>query len=152
MNITKETIDLIKEYEGLKLQPYICSAGKATIGYGNTYYEDGSPVKISDPPITKQRAEELFLNLLNQFKEKMIKHIIHDLTDHQFGALLSFTYNVGLGNFKKSTLLKKVNKNPDDTSLADEFLKWNKAGGKILNGLKRRRRAEVNLYFKNILC
>jgi lysozyme len=152
MNITKETLDLIKEYEGLKLQPYICSAGKATIGYGNTYYEDGSPVKISDPPITKNQAELLFLTLIDQFKAKITKLIIQDLTDNQFGALLSFAYNVGIGNFRRSTLLKKVNVNPEDPSIADEFLKWNKAGGKILNGLKRRRRAEVNLYFKHILC
>jgi lysozyme len=152
MNITKETLDLIKEYEGLKLQPYICSAGKATIGYGNTYYEDGFPVKISDPPITKNQAELLFLTLIDQFKAKITKLIIQDLTDNQFGALLSFAYNVGIGNFRRSTLLKKVNVNPEDPSIADEFLKWNKAGGKILNGLKRRRRAEVNLYFKHILC
>ena len=70
------------------------------------------------------------------------------ITPNQFGALVSFAYNCGIANLQKSTLLKKVIANHNDATIKDEFLKWNKAGGKVLAGLTRRREAESNLYFK----
>lgn len=148
MKLTEQAIFLIKSFEGLRLKPYLCSAGKPTIGYGNTYYEDGTPVKLSDPEITIQRAEALLINKLKEFENRVKFLLKQDLTDNQFGALVSFAYNVGVGNLKKSTLLKKVNSHPLHKDIRFEFLKWNKAGGVILKGLQRRREAEADLYFK----
>jgi lysozyme len=139
--------DLIKEFEGCKLVAYQCSAGRWTIGYGNTFFEDGTAVKPGDR-ITKERAERLLDIVIKDFSDRIEKTIKTILTDNQKSALLSFTYNVGIANLQKSTLLKKVNFNPNDPTIRLEFMKWNKAGGKVLNGLTRRREAEANLYFK----
>lgn len=139
--------DLIKQFEGCKLVAYKCSAGHWTIGYGNTFFEDGTPVKPGDR-ITQERAEKLLDIIVKDFSDKIEKTIKTILTENQKSALLSFTYNVGIANLQKSTLLKKVNFNPNDPTIRLEFMKWNKAGGKVLNGLTRRREAEANLYFK----
>lgn len=139
--------DLIKKFEGCKLVAYQCSANRWTIGYGNTFFEDGTPVKPGDR-ITQERAEKLLDIIAKDFSDRIEKTIKTILTDNQKSALLSFTYNVGIANLQKSTLLKKVNYNPNDPTIRLEFMKWNKAGGKVLNGLTRRREAEANLYFK----
>ena len=139
--------ELIKQFEGCKLVAYQCSAGRWTIGYGNTFFEDGTPVKPGDR-ITQERAEKLLDIILKDFSDRVEKTIKTILTDNQKSALLSFTYNVGIANLQKSTLLKKVNYNPNDPTIRLEFMKWNKASGKVLNGLTRRREAEANLYFK----
>jgi lysozyme len=139
--------DLIKSFEGCKLIAYQCSAMRWTIGYGNTFFEDGTPVKPGDR-ITQERAEKLLDIIIKDFSDRIEKTIKTILTDNQESALLSFTYNVGIANLQKSTLLKKVNYNPNDPTIRLEFMKWNKAGGKVLNGLTRRREAEANLYFK----
>ncbi len=139
--------DLIKKFEGCKLIAYQCSAMRWTIGYGNTFFEDGTPVKPGDR-ITQERAEKLLDIIIKDFSDRIEKTIKTILTDNQKSALLSFTYNVGIANLQKSTLLKKVNYNPNDPTIRLEFMKWNKAGGKVLNGLTRRREAEANLYFK----
>lgn len=146
MKLNKAGKDLIKSFEGLKLVAYKCSANKDTIGYGNTFYEDGSPVKPGDR-ITKERADSLFELIVSNFTEKVRKEIKTILTDNQFSAIVSLAYNIGIGNLQKSTLLKKVNFNPNDPSIRAEFMKWNKAGGKVLAGLTRRREAEAKLYF-----
>ena len=139
--------NLIKLYEGLKLDSYQCSAGRWTIGYGSTFYEDGSPVKMGDK-ITKERADSLLEKVSDSFAAKVKGLIKSDINENQFSALVSFSFNVGIGNLKSSTLLKKVNANPMDASIRNEFLKWNRASGKVLAGLTRRREAEANLYFK----
>jgi lysozyme len=139
--------DLIKSFEGCKLIAYQCSAMRWTIGYGNTFFEDGTPVKPGDR-ITQERAEKLLDIIIKDFSDRIEKTIKTILTDNQESALLSFTYNVGIANLQKSTLLKKVNYNPNDPTIRLEFMKWNKASGKVLNGLTRRREAEANLYFK----
>ena len=138
--------DLIKSFEGCKLVSYKCSANKDTIGYGNTFYEDGSPV-LPGHRITQEKADELFELIVADFEKIVTRNIKTIITDNQFSALVSFCYNVGEANLKKSTLLKKVNYNPNDPSIKSEFLRWNKAGGKILAGLTRRREAEAKLYF-----
>lgn len=138
---------LIKSFEGCKLTAYKCSAGKDTVGYGNTFYEDGTPVKPGDK-ITQERADSLFELIANDFAKKVDPLVTDKVTPNQFAALVSFAYNAGVGNLKASTLLKKVNANPNDPTIKDEFLKWNKAGGKVLPGLTRRREAEAALYFK----
>jgi lysozyme len=147
MKLNKAGADLIKEFEGCKLKAYQCSAKKWTIGYGNTFYEDGSAV-LPGHAITQQKAEQLFELIANDFAAKVAKLVTAIVTMNQFGALVSFAYNCGIANLQKSTLLKKVNANPNDPSIRGEFAKWNKAGGKVLAGLSRRREAEASLYFK----
>lgn len=147
MKLNKEGKELIKRFEGLKLQGYQCSAMRWTVGYGNTFYEDGSPVKQGDV-ITKERAEKLFDLIISDFCKKVDAQIKTILTENQYSAIVSFAYNVGVNNLAKSTLLKKVNFNPNDPTIRQEFIKWNKAGGKVLAGLTTRRAAEAVLYFK----
>jgi lysozyme len=147
MKLNKEASDLIKSFEGCKLKAYQCSAKKWTIGFGNTYYADGSPV-LPGQAITQEKADQLFELIASEFAAKVAKLVTSNVTDNQFGALVSFAYNCGVVNLQKSTLLKKVNANHNDLSIKAEFAKWNKAGGKVLAGLTRRRAAEANLYFK----
>lgn len=147
MNITKKGIDLMKEFEGLRLEAYQDIVGVWTIGYGNTYYEDGTKVKKGDK-ITKERALDLYTNIMNRFSDQVRNAIVNPdrISDTQFSAMVSLAYNIGIGAFKGSTLLKKVNANPCDPTIPNEFLRWNKAGGKVVNGLTRRRQAEADLY------
>ena len=147
MKLNEAGKTLIKSFEGLKLTAYKCSANKDTIGYGNTFYEDGTPVKPGDK-ITKERAESLFELIAAEFEGKVRPLIKVNLTENQYSALVSFAYNAGVGNLQKSTLLRKVNANPNTRDIRAEFMKWNKAGGKVLAGLTRRRHAEADLYFK----
>lgn len=147
MKLNKAGSDLIKAFEGCKLKAYQCSAKKWTIGYGNTFYEDGSPV-LPGHAITQEKADQLFELIANDFAAKVAKLITSIVTLNQFAALVSFAYNCGVNNLQKSTLLKKVNANPNDPAIRAEFLRWNKAMGKVLLGLTRRREAEANLYFK----
>ena len=138
---------LITKHEGLKLKPYLCPAKIPTIGYGNTYYADGKRVTLLDKDITKQQAFDMFKEIANRFAKRVDALVTSNINQNQFNALVSFAYNVGTGNFSSSTLLKKVNRNPDDLTLKAEFLRWNKAGGKVLNGLTNRRNEEADLYF-----
>ena len=147
MKTSNKGIELIKRYESLSLKPYLCPAKIPTIGYGNTYYEDGTRVKMTDKPITKERAESLFYITLFGFEMAVNKYVYSQINQNQFDALVSFAYNVGVGNFKVSTLLKKVNLNQFDKDIAYQFSRWNKSKGKVLNGLIRRRKEESNLYF-----
>ncbi len=145
--ISKRGVDLIKSFEGLRLKPYLCSAKVPTIGYGNTFYENGSKVTLKDQAITEARATELLEWSLNKFEQYVDSYCIDSINQNQFDALVSFCYNLGPANLKASTLLKKVNKDPNDPTIRAEFMKWNKAGGRALAGLTRRREAEANLYF-----
>lgn len=144
--INKAGKDLIKSYEGLRLTAYKCSANVDTIGYGNTFYEDGTKVKPGDK-ITMDRANKLFDFIIDKFAVKVKELIKKDVTDNQFAALVSFAYNCGTAALAKSTLLRKVNANPNDPTIKDEFMKWTRAGGKRLTGLVRRRASEAKLYF-----
>jgi lysozyme len=146
MQLNDKGKDLIKFYEGCKLVAYKCSAAKDTIGYGNTFFEDGKPVKPGDK-ITQERANELFEIIAKEFADKVAPLVKSSVTPNQFAALTSFAYNAGIGNLKSSTLLKKVNANPNDPTIDLEFKKWDKAGGKVLAGLTKRRAAESKLYF-----
>jgi lysozyme len=148
MKINQLGIDLIKQFEGCKLSPYKCSAGVATIGYGSTFYPNNIRVQMSDKPITKEYAEELLKSNLKVFEDGVSRYVKSKINSNQFSALVSFAFNLGVGNLAKSTLLKLVNKNPSDPAINLEFMKWNKANGKVLAGLTRRRQAESELYFK----
>lgn len=147
--INKATIELVKQFEGLELKAYVDPATgnePITIGYGTTYYPDGTKVKMGDV-CTENQALEYLTSDLNKFAPKVKALITSNVNDNQFGALTSFAYNVGTGNLSSSTLRKKVNANPNDPSISAEFAKWNKANGKVMKGLTRRREAESKLYF-----
>ena len=145
--MTNIGINLIKEFEGFESKSYKCSAGVWTIGYGATYYMDGTPVKEGDT-ITKEEAEKLLDEMSEEkYGVYVDKYVTSDINPYQRDALISFAYNCGNANLKSSTLLKKVNTNPNDKTIRNEFLKWNKSGGKVLAGLTRRREAEADLYF-----
>jgi lysozyme len=146
MVITNKLKQLVKEFEGCKLKAYKCPAGIWTIGYGNTRYEDGLGIREGDE-ITIAKAEMLLEFILIKFIKEVEKMVKSNINQNQKDAITDFAYNCGIGNLNSSTLLKKVNANPNDPTIKDEFLKWNKAKGKVLNGLTKRRQAEANLYF-----
>jgi lysozyme len=139
-------IPIIRKFEGLKLKAYLCPANVWTIGYGNTFYENGSKVQEGDK-ITLERADKLLFFVVQKFEAEVKKLVKSDINENMLGGLTSFAFNVGAGNLAKSTLLKKVNANPNDATIRDEFNRWTKAGGKVLNGLVTRRKAEADLYF-----
>jgi lysozyme len=144
---SEKGIALIKKFEGFLPCPYLCFAGVPTIGYGNTFYEDGRKVTLSDKCISEKKADRLLRVVVQKFENGVNDLLTTEVGPEQFSALVSFSYNVGLGALRRSTLLKKVNANPCDPTIGAEFLKWNKAGGKVLKGLTRRRTEEVELYF-----
>lgn len=139
MKISKRGIDLIKEFEGCKLTTYKCSAGVDTIGYGST----GAHVKPG-MKITQAESEALLIKDLARF-ESGVSRLAKKTTQGQFDALVSFAFNLGLGNLESSTLLKLHNADKY-TEAADQFKRWNKAAGKVLSGLTRRREAERSVY------
>lgn len=150
MKLSVSGLNFIKKWEGLNLSAYLCPASIPTIGWGTTFYEDGKPVKMGDN-IDKKRAEELLMNVLMPF-EKAINNLDVNLRQNQFDALVSFSYNVGLGALKRSTLLKMILNNPDDINIKEQFLRWNKhrKNGKlhVSQGLTNRRAEEANMYMK----
>jgi lysozyme len=138
---------LITKFEGFSATPYLCSANVPTIGYGSTFYIDGFKVTIKDSAISESQALDMFKIIADKFAINVTKLLKKTVTQNQFNSLVSFAYNCGITNFTKSTLLKKVNINPNDLTIRQEFLKWNKAKGKIITGLTRRRNEEANIYF-----
>lgn len=144
--MSPEGIEFLGREEGLRLRPYHDSVGIATIGFGNTYYEDGTRVKITDPAITKERAVKLFKTVLVHYEKAVWSLTRDDITQNQFDALVSITYNIGVTAFKGSTLLKRVNTYMSDALIRDAFLLWRNAGGKPI--LLERRKREAELYLK----
>ena len=147
---SKNCLDLIKSFEGCNLKAYKDPASGGlpiTIGYGSTYRADGTKFKIGDT-ITQAQADSILQYVATQ-KAKAVANLLAGtlLTQNQFDAVLDFAYNLGSGAFASSTLLKKIKANPNDPSISLEFLKWNKGGGIIMDGLTRRRAAESKLYF-----
>ena len=139
MKISPAGVELIKHFEGCELDAYRCSAGVLTIGYGHT-----GDVKESDK-IDQAMAELMLLRDLKRFEVGVSNYLKAHVTQNQFDALVSLAFNVGLGNFSTSTLLRMINAGSADAA-ADQFLRWNRAGGKILPGLTRRRVAERQHY------
>ena len=137
MKTSKRGLEVIKKHEGFRGKPYLCPAGVPTIGYGNTFYPDGVKVTMQDKPLSKDMADLLLALVVKDFEVGVNKYVQSNINQNQFDALVSFAYNLGLGALKKSTLLKKVNANPCDATIVNEFMKWNKAGGKVLNGLNK---------------
>lgn len=144
MKTSQKGISLILSFEGFSAQPYLDSAGIPTIGYGNTYYPDGKKVTLKDPAITREKAAELFSSVLPVYEKIVSRKIKVDLTQNQFDALVSHTYNTG----GSDTLFSLINKKADAEAIRNWFTsRYITAGGKILNGLIRRRKAEADLFF-----
>ncbi|EFE7260132.1 TPA: lysozyme [Enterobacter roggenkampii] len=144
MQISDKGIALIKQFEGCKLTAYQDSVGVWTIGYGWTQPVDGKPIHAG-MVIKQETAERLLKTGLVSYESDVSRLVKVGLTQGQFDALVSFTYNLGARSLSTSTLLRKLNAG-DYAGAADEFLRWNKAGGKVLNGLTRRREAERALF------
>ena len=144
MQTSDKGIALIKQFEGCKLTAYQDSVGVWTIGYGWTKPVDGKPIRAG-MTIKQETAERLLKTGLVSYENDVSRLVKVNLTQGQFDALVSFTYNLGVRSLSTSTLLRKLNAG-DYAGAADEFLRWNKAGGKVLNGLTRRREAERALF------
>jgi lysozyme len=143
MKTGNKGIALIKKWEGCKLDAYVCEAGKNTIGFGNTFYENNKAVKLGDK-ITKERAEELLMNLLPKYEDVVNKKVSVPLTQNQFDALISHTWNSGGSN----TLFTLVNNKAPKEEIRTWFeTKYIKGGGKVLQGLVKRRKEEADLFF-----
>lgn len=139
--------ELIKRFEGLRLTPYLCLAGVPTIGYGSTYYEDGTPVTLHDPAITADRANALLEYTVNKIYAPAVAQLCPNAdTKGRIEALIDFTYNLGAGQLRGSTLRKCIARG-EWQRVPDELRKWNKGGGKVLKGLTLRREAESILIF-----
>jgi lysozyme len=153
--VSNKGYDLIKSFEGLALKPYLCPAGKPTIGYGMTFYPNGKKVTLKDTPLTEKQASDMLKQIADKFARDVDSLVKSNIDQNQFDALVSFAYNVGTDidadtiaeGLGDSTLLKKVNKNPLDKTILDEFLKWDKSAGKVSGGLLKRRKKESELYF-----
>ncbi|WP_420170204.1 lysozyme [Enterobacter intestinihominis] len=144
MQTSEKGIALIKLFEGCKLTAYQDSVGVWTIGYGWTQPVDGKPIRAG-MTIKQETAERLLKTGLVRYESDVSRLVKVGMTQGQFDALVSFTYNLGARSLSTSTLLRKLNTG-DYAGAADEFLRWNKAGGKVLNGLTRRREAERALF------
>lgn len=143
MKISKQGIELIKKYEGLRLKAYKCPSNIWTIGYGHTKNV------VKGMYITGKQAESFLKDDLKVFEEAVNSYVKVELNQNQFDALVSFSFNCGTGSLKKSTLLKKLN-NKNYEEAANEFLRWNKSNGIVLEGLVKRRKEERELFLKSI--
>jgi lysozyme len=141
MNISEEGLSLIKKFEGCELEAYRCSANVLTIGYGHTKGVE------ENQEITQEEAEEMLASELGEYEGYINDMVECDLEQHQFDALVAWVYNLGPTNLGSSTMLKRLNANDLDDVPA-QIRRWNKAGGKVLAGLTRRREAEA-LMFQN---
>jgi lysozyme len=140
-HITKEGLDLICRFEGFSATPYLCPAGYLTVGYGHV-------VKNPDTfrhGISEQEALTILASDVQTAEHGVLRLISVPLTDGQFDALVSFTFNLGAGALQRSTLRRKINREEHADAPA-EFMKWVWAGGKRLKGLVKRRVAEILVY------
>lgn len=133
----------LTQEEGLRNTPYLDSVGIPTIGVGMTYYPDtGKKVTLQDPQITKEKAIEYFKQMVKIYESAVYSVTRDDINQNQFNALCSLCYNIGVNAFKKSTVVKRVNANPNDSNIGDAFMMWKKPAVLI-----KRRQREVKLYF-----
>lgn len=147
MQTSKEGIEQIKFSEGLRTKPYLCQANVPTIGYGCTFYEDGTKVTLKDKAITSAKADKLFMLILPKFEKEVNALVKVKLTQGQFDALMSFAFNFGAAQLGKSTLLRKLNAG-DYAGAAEEFPRWKFASGVESDGLIARRAREKALFLK----
>ena len=146
MKASNRCIDLIKQFEGFSDRPYMCPASIPTIGFGATFYPNGVKVKLTDPQITRDKATKMLGLMVDKFALQVDRLIKVEIKQNQFDALVSFAYNVGIGNFRNSTLLRKLNLKANNAVISLELNKWNRANGNIMAGLTRRRNAEAKMF------
>ena len=142
MNISNTGIDLIKHFEGCETEAYLCPAGVPTIGYGHI-----KGVQMGDS-ITEAQAHEMLVEELDEYESYINDLVTVSLNQNQFDAMVSWVYNLGNGNLRSSTLLEELNKG-NFQAAPIEIKRWNKANGKVLAGLTRRREAEANLFISD---
>ena len=145
--ISENGIKILKAFEAFRSKPYLDKAYVPTIGWGTIRYPSGVRVTLKDDEITQKQADLCFLHDVANFEENVDALTIDNLNQNQFDMLVSFTYNLGAGALKRSTLLKKINQNPNDLSIKDEFTKWIYADGIPSKGLLNRRNKEASIYF-----
>ena len=152
--VDEEGLQLIKYWEQCSLLPYLDSAGIPTIGWGSTFYEDGQRVTLGDPPLTQQRADALFIRILSGFERVVFEMVNSLINQHQYNAIVSLCYNIGIDDFSSSAILKRVNQSPNDFLIHHLFLAFNKAWNpkthrkEVLKGLTNRREMESKIYFR----
>lgn len=143
-------LPLIKHFEGFRSKPYLCSAGVPTIGYGSTFYLDGRKVGLKDESISKEVAHELLVNAVNTTFLPAVLTLCPTLeNENQIAAILSWTYNLGTGALRSSTMRKRILAKDWESSVF-ELKKWNKANGKVNRGLVIRREQEALLFSTEI--
>lgn len=147
LKLNPEGVEFIKKHEAFSAKAYYDQGGVVTIGYGSTKYLDGRPVKITDS-ISQPEAYYLLIHSLDDYEWSVHSNVDKSLTQSQYNALVSFTYNCGVSAFERSNLLKKVNSDPTDPRIIREFYRWIYVKGKVSKGLIKRREAEIELYFK----
>lgn len=145
--INAEGLDLIRRWEGFSPTVYRDPVGVPTIGYGSTWDGEGKRITMDQPPIDEATATEWLMREVREAAEHVHRLVTVRLTSNQNAALVSFIYNLGVGNFGRSTMLKYLNEG-EYQKAADEFPKWRLAGGRVLEGLVRRREAERALFLK----
>ena len=138
--------ELCKQFEGFRAKPYLCPAGIPTIGYGSTYYADGRKVTLQDAPISEPDAEKM---LLHELEKTYLPGVLRQCPglaadEKRLNAIVDFAYNLGVGRLQTSTLRRRINEQ-NWQEAAREILRWNRAGGRVLAGLTRRREAESKL-------
>ena len=144
--ILKLGIPMIKQFEGLRLKPYLDCVGVPTIGYGSTYYVDGTKVTLKDPAVTPELAEDILRATVAGTYLPAVLSLCGTLErETQAAAILDWTYNLGVGKLKGSTMRKRILA-LDWDAVPAEILKWNIAGGSVSAGLTKRRQAEANLF------
>ena len=150
--MTQRGIALVKEFEGYHkclpddtAKPYLCPANVPTVGYGTTYYEDGRRVRLSDPAISRQKAETLLSRQLLVYLNSVDRKIAVTLHEYMRDACGSLAYNIGTGAFGKSTAARMINQQRWG-EVPRAFAMWRMGGGRVLAGLERRRQAEIALF------
>jgi lysozyme len=147
MKISQAGIDLIRRFEGCKLKPYLCPAGYWTVGYGHVI--GNGKTKPEKQLYTQEEVNELLRTDLVRFEQGVLRYCPVHLTQFEFDSLVSFSFNLGLGVLQRSTLRRKILRQ-DKQAAARNILKYNKAGGRVLKGLTRRREAEYRMFTKEI--
>lgn len=145
MRVNEAGLNIIKHYEGYSSSVYCCPAGRYTIGWGSTWDDKGKAIQKTQSDISESYAEKLLLREIRHTDHAIAKLVTAELTENMYSSLTSFIYNVGSGNFQRSTLRMKLNRGWYEDA-ADELPKWRKAGGRVLRGLVRRRKSERDLF------
>jgi lysozyme len=145
MDVVRLAAAICRQFEGFYPRPYLCPAGVPTIGYGATFYEDGTRVTLTDPPITKERAEQLLqFHIRQRFLPAAMRLCPGADTSGRLAGLVDFAFNLGEGNLRASTLRRRVNAGAWEDVPA-QHMRWNKAAGRVLRGLTRRCQARADL-------